>query len=92
MTLRTSQLLGAAVVDRQGRHLGRISDLLLDGPRPTSVSYALVEVAQHQGNETRTVAIPWSVLQPNGPTFPAPPLVAPCTKSTIWTASSLWTG
>lgn len=66
MTIRASELLGAAVVDRQGRRLGRINDFLLDGPRSTSLCYALVDVQQEPGGDVRTVAIPWSVLQPDG--------------------------
>lgn len=67
MTIRASELLGAAVIDRQGRRLGRIDDLLLlDEPRPTSVCYALVELERAPDQDTRTVAVPWSVLQTDG--------------------------
>lgn len=66
MTIRASTLLGAAVVDREGRHLGTIRDLILDAPRPANICYALVDVEQSPGEGRRTVAIPWSVLQPNG--------------------------
>lgn len=66
MTIRTSDVLGATVVDRQGRRLGRVTDLLLDGPRPTSICYALVDIERQPGGDTRTVAVPWSVLQPDG--------------------------
>ncbi|MEJ2514138.1 MAG: PRC-barrel domain-containing protein [Gammaproteobacteria bacterium] len=66
MTLRISQLLGAPVVDGQGEPLGRITDLLVDGPQPASLCYALVDIDRH-GGDTRTVAVPWSILQPRPP-------------------------
>ncbi len=66
MTLRISHLLGAAVVDRQGDTLGRISDLLVDGTQRTSLCYALVDI-HRPGGDTRTVAVPWSILETRQP-------------------------
>lgn len=66
MTIRASNLLGAAVVDRHGRRLGQVSDLLLDDPNPASICYALVDIEHSSEQAGRTVAVPWSVLQPSG--------------------------
>lgn len=65
MTLRASQLIGAELVDRQGRRLGKVSDLLLDDPGPANVRYALVDIGPPAAARARTVAVPWSVLQPS---------------------------
>jgi sporulation protein YlmC with PRC-barrel domain len=64
MTIRASNLLGAAVFDRHGRRLGRVSDLLLDHPDPANICYALVDIENSLDEAGRTVAVPWSVLQP----------------------------
>jgi sporulation protein YlmC with PRC-barrel domain len=66
MTIRASALLGATVVDRHDRRLGTLSDLLLDEPRPGRVCYALIDVDAATDGDGRTVAVPWSVLQPDG--------------------------
>jgi sporulation protein YlmC with PRC-barrel domain len=66
MTIRASTLLGAAIVDREGRRLGKIRDLILDAPRPANICYALVDLEQTPDEAERTVAVPWSVLQPSG--------------------------
>jgi sporulation protein YlmC with PRC-barrel domain len=63
MTLRVSQLMGAAVVDRQGAPLGKVSDLLIDDSPAASVAYALVELEHGAAGGERTVAVPWSVLR-----------------------------
>jgi sporulation protein YlmC with PRC-barrel domain len=63
MTLRASQLMGAAVVDRQGAPLGKVSDLLIDDSPAASVAYALVELELAPAEGDRTVAVPWSVLR-----------------------------
>jgi hypothetical protein len=65
MTLRASRLIGAAVVDRQGRQLGRVSDLLLENPGPAKPCYALVDLGPPSHARERTVAVPWSVLEPD---------------------------
>jgi hypothetical protein len=65
MTLRASRLIGAAVVDRQGRRLGRVSDLLLETPGPANPCYALVDLGPPAHARERTVAVPWSVLEPD---------------------------
>lgn len=65
MTLRASRLIGAAVVDRQGRQLGRVSDLLLETPGPANPCYALVDLGPPAHARARTVAVPWSVLEPD---------------------------
>lgn len=64
MTMRASEFIGATVVDRQGRRLGKVCDLLLDDPVPANVCYALVDVEHASDQPVRTVAVPWSVLQP----------------------------
>lgn len=63
MTIRASALLGAPVVDRQECRLGVLSDLLLDDPCPARVCYALIKIEQPLRRSSRTVAVPWSVLQ-----------------------------
>jgi sporulation protein YlmC with PRC-barrel domain len=62
MTLRISELMGAAVVDRQGARLGKVSDVLIDDSPAPRVAYALVELELSSAGE-RTVAVPWSVLR-----------------------------
>lgn len=62
--MRASEFIGAMVVDRDGRQLGRVSDLLLDEPDPATICYALVDVARPARGGQRTVAVPWSLLQP----------------------------
>jgi sporulation protein YlmC with PRC-barrel domain len=66
MTIRARTLLGAAVVDRQGRRLGRIRDLILDAPEPGHIRYALVDVERTSREGARIVAVPWSVLELDG--------------------------
>lgn len=66
MTIRASKLLGATVVDRHGHRLGQVSDLLLDDPDPANICYALVDIERAPDEAARTVAVPWSVLQPGG--------------------------
>lgn len=63
MTMRASEFIGAAVVDRHGRRLGQVSDLLLDHPDPATICYALVDIAQPAQGGQRTVAVPWSLVQ-----------------------------
>ncbi len=65
MTIRASQFLGAEVVDCQAHRLGRVTDLLLDSPRPARVCYALIDIGQPARPCGQTVAVPWSVLQPD---------------------------
>lgn len=64
MTIRASELLGASVVDCRGRPVGQVSDLLLDAPDPANICYALVDLEPSAESHGRTVAVPWSVLQP----------------------------
>ena len=66
MTMRASEFIGAAVVDREGHPLGRVRDLVLDDPAPTSICYALVDVAPTPEWGQRTVAVPWSLVRPRG--------------------------
>lgn len=66
MTLRASELLGAEVVDRQGRPLGTVSDFILDAAGPPTICYALVDLRRPPDEGDTTVAVPWSVLQPDG--------------------------
>lgn len=66
MTIRASALLGAPVVNRQDCRLGVLSDLLLDDPGPARICYALIEVEEPLQRGERTVAVPWSVLRPDG--------------------------
>jgi sporulation protein YlmC with PRC-barrel domain len=65
MTLRASKVLGAMVVDRQGERLGEVSDLLIEAP--ANICYALVNIERPSDGGERTVAVPWSVLQADGP-------------------------
>lgn len=62
--MRATELIGAPVVDPQGRQLGEVSDLLLDDPVPTAVCYALVDIAPAAPPGPRTVAVPFSLLRP----------------------------
>lgn len=66
MTLRASELLGSEVVDRQGRPLGKVSDFILDDAGPPTICYALVKLSRPPDEGDVTVAVPWSVLQPDG--------------------------
>lgn len=67
MTTRASQLLGATVVDPQGRELGHISDLLLDHASRASISYALVALDPPAGvRSPHVVAVPWSLMRSSG--------------------------
>jgi sporulation protein YlmC with PRC-barrel domain len=66
MTLRASTLLGSEVVDRQGRPLGTVSDFILDAAGPPTICYALVELRRPPDEGDITVAVPWSVLHPDG--------------------------
>jgi hypothetical protein len=66
MTLRASTLLGAEVVDRQGRPLGKVSDFILDAAGPPTICYALVDLRRPPDEGDITVAVPWSVLYPDG--------------------------
>jgi hypothetical protein len=63
MSLRASRLIGAAVIDRQGRQVGRVSDLLLAAPGPASPCYALLDLEPPAHPRPRTVAVPWSLLE-----------------------------
>jgi len=65
MTIRASKLLGSVVFDREGQRVGRISDLLLDVPGSANICYALVHVEEPAEPLQRTVAIPWSILEPD---------------------------
>lgn len=62
--MRASEFIGAAVVDRDGRRLGQVSDLILDEPEPATIRYALVDVPRPAQGGRRTVAVPWSLLRP----------------------------
>jgi sporulation protein YlmC with PRC-barrel domain len=62
--MRASDFIGAAVVDRDGRQLGRVSDLILDEPLPVTICYALVDMTHAPDAGQRTVAVPWSLLRP----------------------------
>lgn len=63
MTMYASELLGSAVVDREGDRVGRIEDFILDVPGSASICYALVQVEQPTEPHRRMVAIPWSLLE-----------------------------
>jgi hypothetical protein len=63
MNLLATALLGAPVVDRTERPLGRISDLLLDEAQSGRVCYALIDIEPPAHGEGRTVAVPWSILR-----------------------------
>ncbi|HRP35549.1 MAG TPA: PRC-barrel domain-containing protein [Gammaproteobacteria bacterium] len=62
--MRASEFIGAMIVGRDGRQLGRVSDLLLDELDAATICYALVEVARPAQGGQRTVAVPWSLLRP----------------------------
>jgi sporulation protein YlmC with PRC-barrel domain len=67
MTTRASKLLGATVVDPNGRQLGRIADLLIDQASLASVCYALVALEPQAGAAgPHVVAVPWSLLRSGG--------------------------
>ncbi|NHA14768.1 PRC-barrel domain-containing protein [Thioalkalivibrio sp. XN279] len=62
--MRASTLFGMPVVDRHGRPLGTVSDLLLDDPAPATICYLLVNTAPAEGAACRTVAVPWRLVSP----------------------------
>jgi hypothetical protein len=55
--------MGAVVIDRHGRRLGRVSDLLLAKTGLASPCYALVDLESPAHSRPRTVAVPWSLLE-----------------------------
>jgi len=64
MPMRASCLLGAGVMDRDGRDLGRISDLIFDSQGPGRMCYVVISVrTPRRLEEQRTVALPWSLVQ-----------------------------
>ncbi|NGX15025.1 PRC-barrel domain-containing protein [Wenzhouxiangella sp. XN24] len=63
MTIHASELLGSAVVDREGDRVGRIEDLILDVPGAANICYALVHIEQPTEPRQRMVAVPWSLLE-----------------------------
>lgn len=59
--LTVSELLGRSVTNSQGDHLGRIEDIVIDGPRGR-VAYAVLSFGGFLGLGDRLHAIPWDVL------------------------------
>lgn len=67
MTIRASKLLGHVVVDRHGKRIGRLTDLLFEGRYPAGLCYALIDI-DHAADETsHTVAVPWDLLESADP-------------------------
>lgn len=58
-------LIGAAVSDRSGNHLGRLVDLAID-PESGAIAYGLLH-PQLEGDRLldQEVAVPWSALDPH---------------------------
>jgi sporulation protein YlmC with PRC-barrel domain len=64
MPIKVSQILDSEIVDRNGRVLGKVRDLVLDAGVSGSVSYVLVTLPASSHDSAHTVALPWSVLAP----------------------------
>ena len=65
---RASKVIGADVMDAQGRKIGDIKDVVFD-PARGQVAYAVVGFGGVMGLGTRYYAIPWNVMhQSGGPT------------------------
>lgn len=63
MSIRVSELIGIEVVDRHGRSLGQICDLILDDAPSGTLCYAMILLPTGTADgRTRTVALPWSLL------------------------------
>ena len=63
MYIRVSELLGIQVVDRHGRSLGQICDLIVDHTTSGALCYAMLLLpSDNSGGPGCTVAVPWSLL------------------------------
>lgn len=61
---RASKLIGADVIDTQGKKIGDVKDVVLDKSRG-QVAYAVVSFGGALGLGSKYFAIPWKSLQPN---------------------------
>lgn len=61
---RASKLIGADVIDTQGKKIGDVKDVVLDKSRG-QVAYAVVSFGGTLGLGSKYFAIPWKSLQPN---------------------------
>jgi len=62
MTIKVSRILDSEIVDRDGRLLGQVHDLVLDAGLSGSVSYVLITLPRANNRSAHTVALPWSLL------------------------------
>jgi hypothetical protein len=57
-------LLGEAIVNRQGRKLGSVDDLLVD-PASGCIAYAVMAWGGFMGRGERQLVLPWRALTPD---------------------------
>lgn len=62
--MRASELIGTAVVDRNGQRVGQVTDLLLEDTAPRSICYALLTISNAPAAGQHSVAVPWALLEP----------------------------
>lgn len=63
MTLRVREILDTQIVDRNGKPLGKVSDLILDLTVPGAACYVLVTLPpEARDGKEKTVALPWSLI------------------------------
>lgn len=85
---RASRVIGADVVDAQGRKVGDIKDIIFD-PDRAQVAYAVVGFGGVMGVGTQYYAIPWNVLhQPATGTERAERFVISMTREQLRNAPS----
>lgn len=84
MTIKVSQILDSEIVDRDGRVLGKVHDLVLDVGVSGTVSYVLVTLPPASHESAHTVALPWSLLAHAGLNpDKAAPLMLDISRSTL---------
>jgi len=66
MTIRATDILDSEIVDREGRPLGKVSDIVLDAGLSGTVCYVLIGLQNTGDRASRTVALPWSLLAHSG--------------------------
>lgn len=84
---RASRVIGADVLDAEGRKIGDIKDVVFD-PNRGQVAYAVVGFGGLMGLGTRYYAIPWNVLHQPQPARPGDRFVINMTKEQMRNAPS----